>query len=280
MNKNNYLPWLVAAGFVASLAIALPVFAQTASLTGGAGVQVGLSGHYGMRGGGGGMPPGVFGTVSAVSGTTLTVTAMTRPSPNASSTPGAVYTVDASNAQVFKNGTSSAVTDIATGDKVMVQGTVSGTNVTATVIRDGFGGMMGGRGMPGGQGGNGFGHGATSTLPIQGNGEPVIAGSITAISGTTITVTNASNVTYTIDASNATIVKGGASSTIANVAVGDNLIVQGTVNGTSVTASSVIDQGSGSKGTGTSTVSAGAHASVRVGFFGAIGSFFKHLFGF
>ena len=65
---------------------------------------------------------------------------------------GTVYTVDATNAKIYKGGatTTVSVSAIATGDKVMVQGTISGTNIAATVIRDGVGGMMGGRpGMPG-----------------------------------------------------------------------------------------------------------------------------------
>lgn len=261
MNKNKYLPWIVAAGFVLCAAVALPVFAQTS-----AGMQGGSHGHFGMRGG---MAPGIFGTVTAVDGTTLTVTAKMRPSPSSTAaTAGTVYTVDAGSAQVMKNGTSSAVSDIAAGDTVMIQGTVSGTNVTATMIRDGMGGMTGRRGAGTGK--------ASSTPPIQGNGEPVVGGSITAISGTTLTVTNASNVTYTIDASQAKIVKNGTTTTISDVATGDNVVVQGTVNGTSVAASSVIDQGAGSQG-GTSQTN---KAPSGFSFFGAIGNFFKHLFGF
>ena len=132
----------------------------------------------------------------------------------------------------------------------MVEGTVSGANVTATVIRDGVA-KQGGPSMPGGD------HkfaGASSTRPtssstpeiaIKGNGEPVVGGDVTAISGTTLTITNTSNVTYTIDAASATVVVKGASSTLGNVAMGDTLVVQGTVNRTvrSGTASSIIDQG-------------------------------------
>ena len=263
MQKSKYLPWIVAAGFAATLAIALPVFAQTTQTPSGMPGGWTRGGHFGM----GGAIPGVFGTVSAVNGTSLTVTAKTRP--NATSTTEVVYTVDASSAKIMKNGTTSAVSSITVGDMVTVRGTVSGTNVTATAIRDGV------MGMPGMPGSRGFGRSgtATTTPPIKGNGEPVVGGSITAISGTMLTVTNASNVTYSVDASSATIVKKGTTSTIANVAIGDNVIVQGTVNGTSVTASSVIDQGvanAGNSGT----------QGARVGFFGTIGNFFKHLFGF
>ena len=141
-------------------------------------------------------------------------------------------------------------------------------------------GMMGKGGMPG-FGRKGPGRNSTSTppvSPIQGNGEPIVGGSITAVSGTTLTITNTSNVTYTIDASNAKIIKNGTSTTISNVATGDNVIVQGTVNGTSITASSVIDQGA--KATGNATSTSSGHGPSGSGFFGAIGSFFKHLFGF
>jgi hypothetical protein len=172
---------------------------------------------------------------------------------------------------------------------VMVQGTVSGTNVTATVIRDGMMGMMGRPGMSTtspqgrfGYNGKNFGRPTStpSASPIQGNGEPVVAGSITVINGSTLTVTNASNVTYTIDASNATIVKSGITSTIANIAVGDNIIAQGTVNGTSVTATSIIDQGNGNRGNApTGTPPIAPHGGLP-NFFGAIGNFFKHIFGF
>ena len=181
MYTKKYLPWVVAVGFVASLGfvVALPVFAQ--------GMPNG-GGHFGMRGGG--MAPGVFGTVSAINGTTLTVTSKAMMRPNTASAPAAtVYTIDAGSAKVMKNGTSSTVADIATGDLVMVQGTVSGTNVTATVIRDGVGGMMGRPGM-GGFMGKGFGHGTTSTPPFQGNGQPIVGGKVAAISGETLTVTS------------------------------------------------------------------------------------------
>lgn len=268
--KTKYLPYIVAAGFALSLAVTLPVFAQTQASGNGAG---GYGGHFGF-GPGPAMIPGIVGTVTAVDGTTLTVTSRMRPRglPTAAPTPTAtaaaatVYTVDASNAKVMKNGTSSTVSDISTGDMVMVQGTVTGDNVTATVIRDGVMPMMMGR--------RGF-RFSSSTLPIQGNGEPVIAGSIASISGTTLTVTNASNITYTVDATSATIVKNGTSTTFSNVATGDRVIIQGTVNGTSVTASSIIDQGAAATATGSS-----GSAGVRGGFFGAIGSFFKRLFGF
>jgi len=277
MQKNKYLSLAAAVGLAASLTLVLPVLAAT-SVAGGQG----WGGSGGMHRGSG---MGVFGTVSAVSGNTLTVTEKMRP--NETSTVATVYTVDASSAKIYKDSATSTVSisSIATGDTVMVQGAVSGSNVTATVIRDGAERMMGGD-MPGGKG---FGHG-TSTNPnpevtsaIKGNGEPVIGGSVTAINGASLTVTNASNVTYTIDATSATIVKNGTSSSISSIATGDSVIVQGTVNGTAVTASSVIDQGV--KGNPSSPNASSSNESHGGGFgfggiFGAIGGFFQHLFGF
>jgi len=270
-------------GVVASLAIAVPVFAQT-SVNASAGVpatQKALwAGAGGMRGG---KAPGVMGTVSAVDGSTLTVTSkgMMRVRPNATSssaTAAAIaYTVNASSATVYKNNVTSTIASVATGDTVMVQGTVSGTTVTATTIHDGMGGAMG---QPGGKG---FTRGASSTLPtspIKGNGEPVVGGNITAISGTTLTVTNASNVTYTVDASSAVIVKGNVTSSIANVATGDSVVIQGTVNGTSITASSVIDQGIKGQNASSTNGTSAAHGNFVFGIFGAIGGFFSHIFGF
>jgi hypothetical protein len=280
--KNKYISLAAGAGLLASLAFALSVSAASAQTQVTANVGGGTaSASVGFHGGPGpARIPGVFGTVSAINGTSLTVTSKTFDR-NASTTSPTVYTVDASNAQIYKNSTTTTtIASIATGDTVMVQGTISGTNVAATVIRDGMGGMMMG-GKPGmGRGGNGTSTmDASSTPIITGNGEPVVAGSITAVNGTTITITNASNVTYTVDASNAKIVKNGTTTAITNLATGDNLVVQGTVNGTSVTASSVIDQGVARTSTASSTAPHAGGAGIG-GLLGSIGGFFKHLFGF
>lgn len=161
----------------------------------------------------------------------------------------------------------------------MVEGTVSGTSVKATAVRDGIPQGMGrGDGERGGI--------ASSTNPgaqIQGNGEPVVGGTVTAVSGTAITVTNKSNVTYTIDATSAKVTKQGATSTMSSVVVGDAIVVQGTVNGNAVTATSVIDQGVQSATTSTNTTSGdtdGQGKGFIGGILGGIGGFFHSLFGF
>jgi Domain of unknown function (DUF5666) len=213
--------------------------------------------------------PGVFGTVSAINGTTLTVTSKGGPSTQSSS--GTTYTVDASNAIVVKDGATSTVSAIATGDTVMVQGTVSGSSVTATKINDG---------MPQGQQGGMMGKGGGALASLQGNGEPVIGGSVSAISGDTLTVTNKSNVTYSVDATNATVIVKNATSSISAIATGDNVVVQGTVDGTAVTASTVIDQGAQSSGGNNGTTGGPGMMHGIGGVMGAIGGFFQHLFGF
>ncbi len=227
-------------------------------------------GVMGGAGGGrmmGGKGSGVMGTVASVSGNSLTVTSKAGPNGGTATT----YTVDATNATVTKAGAASTVSAIATGDTVMVQGTVSGTSVTATKINDG---------VMGGMGGGPKGAGA-SVANITGNGEPIIGGTVASISGTSLTVTNKSNVTYTVDTSNATVNKGGATSTVSAIATGDAVIVQGTVNGNAVVASSVIDQGVAPTASTSATPStSGGHGGFLGGLLGGIGGFFQHLFGF
>jgi hypothetical protein len=113
---------------------------------------------------------------------------------------------------------------------------------------------------------------------IQGNGQPIVGGTVSSISGATFSITNKSNATYSIDASHATVVKAGATSSVSNIATGDAVLVQGTINGTAVTATSVIDHGAvpvPPQGSGSN-----AQRGMTGGFFGAIGGFFHNLFGF
>ncbi len=201
--------------------------------------------------------PNIMGTVSAISGTTITVISKNPVKKIISTTTtetSITYTVDASNATVEKNGVASLVSNIAVGDIISIEGTVSGTSIIATKIRDGV--VLPKKDT----------NGNTKGIVDIGNGQPVVAGNVTVVNGATLTITNKSNVTYTIDTTNAKITKGKDTITISGVAVGDAIIVQGTVNGNSIVASSVIDQTTNEK--------------TNQGFFGSIGSFFAHLFGF
>jgi hypothetical protein len=197
----------------------------------------------------------VFGTVTAVTGSTITVQ-----SKDVSKTGAAPvsYTVNASTAVVDKNTAASTIASVVVGDNVMVEGTISGTTITATKIHNGVmaKGVMANNG--------------DKNIP-EGNGQPIIGGTVTAVSGTTITIANKSNVSYTIDASTAKITKNGTNSAASTISVGDTVLAQGTVNGTAVAASSII--------VNTGGTSQNAEVKGHVGFFAKIGGFFARLFG-
>ena len=213
--------------------------------------------------------PIIVGTVAGIAGTTLTVDS--KAWPRAAQKTETTYTVQAAQAAVTKEGVNSTLSAIAVGDRVMVEGTLSGTTVTATAIRDGRAGHWGRM----------FGEKpdmdiASHTPAIIGNGQPVIGGTVTAKSDTSLTVTNKSNVTYTVDTSSAKVTKTGfANATSTNITIGDTVIVQGTVQGTAVTATSIIDSG-----TLPATTNGTTPAPVHRGLFGLIGGFFSHMFGF
>jgi hypothetical protein len=201
------------------------------------------------RGGAGMMNRGMIGTVTAISGSTLTV--VSKMDSNTT------YTVNAANATVTKNGTASIVA----GDTLMIQGAVSGTTVTATAINDGVPGALGNRG-------------------VKGNGQPIVGGKVVAINGSTLTITNQSNVTYSITVASTTITKAGNTASLSSIVIGDNVMVQGTINGTSAVASSVMDQGVAAVPGTPGTTESAPHRGGLGGIFGAIGGFFGHLFGF
>ena len=254
--KKKYVSLLVAAGFLSGFIFSLPALADT--------VTAGNAPHRNSngddkRGVGIHRQMGVFGTVVSISGTTITVNSQVRP--NSTST-SVVYTVDASNSKVTKNNATSTVSSIIAGDKIIVQGKIDGTNIVATSIRDG---------MP--VKGN-MSDGQKRNPAFQGNGQPVVGGSVTAISGTTLTVTNKGGVVYAVDATNASVQKNNATSTLADVSVNDVVVVQGTINGTSIVASSVIDHGN------VPASSTENKQEKSKSFFGGITSFFSRFFGF
>ncbi|MDE1966929.1 MAG: hypothetical protein KGI45_02535 [Patescibacteria group bacterium] len=226
----------------------------------------GFGGSIGVR-------PAIVGIVTAVNGTTITVASRGfayRGGQGAADQATTTFTVDASGAAVINDNATSTLSSVSVGDHVFVIGTLSGTSVTATLIRDGM--------IPnprrGGPGGNGAWAYGSSTAPFKGNGQPIVAGTVQSISGSTITITTSSDTSYTIDASSAAVAKGGATSTISSISTGDYIVVQGAVNGSNVTASSVIDQSASLGGPGMNG------NAPHQGFFQAIGNFFRHLFGF
>ncbi len=187
MNKK-YFGLFTGLAMILGFAVAIPAFAQTTGAP--SAPQGGWQGHGGFGGGmRGTMKPGVFGTVASINGDIITVTGRSgfggqRPTtsgttPVAPTAPTPVtYTVDATNAVVKKNNATSTLSAIVVGDTVMAQGTLTGTNLVATMIRDGVVPTM----MRGGQNGGGQNH-ATSTPAFTGNGEPMTAGNVTAVNG-------------------------------------------------------------------------------------------------
>lgn len=224
-----------------------------------------------------GMKPAVFGTVSAVNGNTITVNGK-QGGPgmmNGSASATTVFTVDASNATVIKDNATSSVSAILTGDTVSVQGTINGTNITATMIRDGM--MRGGAGGMGSFDKTKRPGGMPSSTLIQGNGHPVLAGTISAINGSTLSLTNKSNLAYTVDVTNAKLLRGQNTIALSSLNVGDSVVVQGAVNGNSVAASTVIDQ---TMPASSAVNQPNSGQQPNRGFFGGILNFFKGLFGF
>ncbi len=77
----------------------------------------------------------------------------------------------------------------------------------------------------------GFGHGP------RGHG---VQGTVSAISGNTITVTHADGTTYTIDASKAKVTKM-VELSVSDIKIGDTIGAEGAVSGTIVTANHIMD---------------------------------------
>lgn len=231
-NTNNKLAMtLLGAAVVASLGTGLLGVASAATT-----VAAGTSTTQ-QAGGQRGPGQGVAGTVVSVSGNTITLTGKD----------GKTYTIDAGTAKISKVDTITTA-NIAAGDTLMVGGTVSGTSVAATNIMDGQ--------MPQG----GFGG------PRGGGKGPGVMGTVSAISGTTLTVADKNGTSYTVNAAGATVKKGSgtagtapATSTLSAVAVGDTVGIRGTVSGTTVTATEIMDgvfpahQGNRSQPTSTQT---------------------------
>ncbi len=292
----------VAALTVGTFAMAIPAFAQTTSVSSAVngrpsmmqngthlaqGEMHGLSGmggpeSMGDRGGPNGatrVRPAAFGQVTAINGNILTVAGKQG---FGSTSTAVTYSVNAANATILKNNATSSLSAVAVGDTVVVQGSVSGQSITATTIHDGIPPM--GRGGIGGQGKSGmmreWNDNNGSTTPndrndqpmITGNGQPVILGTISSINGSSVTITNKSNVTYTVDTTNAKIVQGRNTIAISGLTTGDSVIIQGTVNGTSVNATSIIVD--------TKILANQSAPTDGGGFMGSISRFFGKIFGF
>ncbi len=163
--------------------------------------------------------------------------------------------------------TSETVTlgDIAVGDHVTIVGSTSGSDVTAERIVDsgteaaaGFGGGRGqppadGQGAPSGQ-----------TPPTDQSGNPVtppsggqfpgqgqngggrggfVRGQVTAVDGSTLTVTGQDGTTYTVTASSTTTVTKTKTGSLSDLAVGDEVSVMGATGSDGTVAATRISEG-------------------------------------
>ncbi len=194
---------LLAGGAIAGYATLAS--AQSATSTTGSTME----GRMGNRG------PHVHGTVSAVSGTTITITDRRS---------GSTYTIDAS-AATFKKAaagsepTAVTISEIAVGDEISALGTISGTHVVATEVMEGqFRGHMG-------------------KGPGRRNG---VMGTVASVNGNVITLTDRDGTTYTVNAGNASVEKM-VPGALSDVRVGDIIGVDGTKDGTTVTATRIMD---------------------------------------
>ncbi|MDB5194681.1 MAG: hypothetical protein JWN50_695 [Parcubacteria group bacterium] len=132
MNKKLVLPTIMGAALlggmvagIAGMASAQTTTAATQAITQAATTQA--DPHAGWKGH---APAGQDGNITAISGSTITVA-------EEADEGGTVYTVDASGATYSKDGTAATLADLKIGDKIFIDGTVSGTNVTATKISSG-----------------------------------------------------------------------------------------------------------------------------------------------
>ncbi len=159
----------------------------------------------------------VTGTVSAVNNGVLTIT----------KTNGTSATVQTNSSTSVKgDGKTATLADVTVGTKVAVKGTWDSTHTVLTAtkiaivnklhpVRDWLGNLF---------------------------AQHVVAGSVTAVSGNTITVKGNDGAVYSVNAASAKFFdKSETSATISDVKVGDKVQVFGTVSGTSVTAEMIHD---------------------------------------
>lgn len=80
----------------------------------------------------------IIGNVSSINGAILSVNTIQRTSPTSTSTSNITFIADASSARFVKQGATStaSISDIKIGDRVIVQGTIKGTSISAKLVID------------------------------------------------------------------------------------------------------------------------------------------------
>jgi len=162
--------------------------------------------------------PALFGTVTAISGSNVTVEGRV-----SKGTVQTTYTVDAASAKITKGFGQGAsvipVSTIAVGDRVAVFGAISGTTITATSISDSA--------KP------------AASAPKSSNGRrmPNFAGVVTSATGGSFTFlnharnTSAASTSYAVTTTSATtFLKKKAGATAADITAGESVVVIGTLD--------------------------------------------------
>jgi preprotein translocase subunit YajC len=199
-----------------------------------------------------GRSTGFTGTVTAISGSTIAIK---------SNRDNTTYNVVTANAKIYKGPTVKTLADIKVGDFVIVEGSMQADKFMATRILDTQFDMK---------------------FPENGkwdNFKPGIIGTVSAVSGTTLTVTAKDGTVYTVATADAKFQKEkGTASTINEVKVGDTVLIQGTVNGTSVTAKNVFDSQIALQKIETKMDKMENNNGNHNGFFVRFGNFFRNIF--
>jgi len=139
-----------------------------------------------------------IGTVASISNTTITVN-------GANNT---VYTIDASKAKFRRQANAAMpIADIQTGDTVKATGTVSGTNIAATIVQDVSMGTL----------------------------RDHTTGAITAVNGASFTLTTKANAALTVNTTAKTVIEkfignSKQAAALSDLAVGENMLITGAVD--------------------------------------------------
>ncbi len=179
-----------------------------------------------------GRRPGIMGTVTAIEGNTITLKTMQ----------GETATVKIKpDTQFHRQREEAKLADIKVGDQIGVRSERDGNTVTAQTVMiappGGFGAMRGeGRGEGMGRGEGGSGRGMMNPADL---GKTFIAGEVTKIEGTKLTIKRPDGETQTIQADEQTSFRNDKreSITLADIKVGDHIMGRGEVkNGVFVPA--------------------------------------------
>lgn len=178
---------------------------------------------------------GVAGTIAAINGDTITLNTQTGVA-KVRTTPTTAVTVTSSG----------SVSDIATGDRVIVSGTKSGTTIAADTIGDvgknapAGPGLLGGNGRRLGRDMHRFGSGNGAHGGPSMNGRSFAAGTVTAANGSTLTVKAADGATETVTTTSSTKVTITKAGSLSDLHSGDQITVMGKTSNGVTTANRIM----------------------------------------